>query len=73
MVGQKGAGGLTQAALGAVALDGAADLPGGGEAHADVRRTVAPLQPLDHHAAAGLGNAFGGRQELGPPQQTFDL
>jgi hypothetical protein len=28
---------------------------------------------VDHYGAARLGNAFGGRQELGPPQQTLDL
>ena len=36
-------------------------------------RLVAAVQALDHHRAAGLGNAFGGRQKLGPPQQTLDL
>lgn len=73
MLGQHGPCSLAQTAFGAVALNRPADLLGGGEAQADVRRTVAALQPLDHYGTARLGNAFGGRQELGPPQQTLDL
>jgi len=62
-----------QAALGAVANHGAADLLGGGEADADDRVVVLAMSDLHHHGAMGAISAFGGRQKLGPPGHAFDV
>jgi hypothetical protein len=63
---------LAQAALGAVALDRAADPARGGEAQAQDIRAVLAVAGLDHHRAARTRQGFGGGEEIGPPAQAFD-
>jgi hypothetical protein len=65
MKGQDEARGLAQAAFGAVALDGAADLLGGGEAHPDGGVIVGALAHLDEHGPARQGRGLGGQQKVG--------
>ena len=58
---------LAQAALGAVADDGAADAAGGGETEADERGLVGAMADLGGNRAHGAGLALGRQQE----DQTF--
>ena len=52
--GRRGPGGFSQPALGAVADHGVADLARGGEAQPHRVDAVPPVEPLNHHRAAGL-------------------
>lgn len=67
MEGQKQAGGFAQAALGAIAHDGPADLLGRGKtgAHRTVG-IVAPGAHLNDNARPGLAGAVAGAQKIAP-------
>jgi hypothetical protein len=69
---QKRAGGLAQAAFGAVAHHGAADLLGCSEAHADQGPLVAAGPHLDDHAALGLGRSARGEKEVWTAAEPLD-
>ncbi len=63
---------FAHSALGAVALNGAADLACRREAHADARTVVRPAQDLDRHAAARQRAALGAREKLPTLLQFVD-
>ena len=67
---QKQPGRLSQAALGPVSHNGAADPLGGGKSGSDGGIIIIPGPQLNYDGALGPVSAFCGRQKLGPLGQA---